>query len=62
MLAAQTVKDRHSDEYTFLHGNLGLSASPCHIPSEALTGSLVYVSAACQLLPDQLLEKVHDQD
>jgi UDP-3-O-[3-hydroxymyristoyl] glucosamine N-acyltransferase len=49
MLAAQTVKDRHSDVFTFLHGNLALSAAHCHIPAEALTASLVYVSDARQL-------------
>jgi UDP-3-O-[3-hydroxymyristoyl] glucosamine N-acyltransferase len=49
MLAAQTVNDRHSDVFTFLHGDLGRSASHCHIPAEAMTGSLVYVSNACQL-------------
>ena len=49
MLAAQTIKDQHSDAFTFLHGNLGRSASHCHIPEEASTDSLVYVSDAKQL-------------
>jgi UDP-3-O-[3-hydroxymyristoyl] glucosamine N-acyltransferase len=49
MLAAQTIKDQHSDIFTFLHGNLRQSANHCHVPEEALLGSLVYVSDAVQL-------------
>jgi UDP-3-O-[3-hydroxymyristoyl] glucosamine N-acyltransferase len=49
MLSAQTIQDRHSDVFTFLHGNLEVVASHCHIPEEALLGSLVYVSNAAQL-------------
>jgi UDP-3-O-[3-hydroxymyristoyl] glucosamine N-acyltransferase len=49
MLTAQTIKDRHSDIFTFLQGNLQVEASHCHIPEEALLGSLVYVSNASQL-------------
>jgi UDP-3-O-[3-hydroxymyristoyl] glucosamine N-acyltransferase len=49
MLDAQTVKDRHSDVFTFLHGDLTRSASQCHVPAESMAGSLVYVSDACQL-------------
>ncbi|MDP9084377.1 MAG: UDP-3-O-(3-hydroxymyristoyl)glucosamine N-acyltransferase [Pseudomonadota bacterium] len=50
MLAAQTIMDRHSDIFTYLHGNLRLSASHCHTPEEALLGSMVYVSDAAQLV------------
>jgi UDP-3-O-[3-hydroxymyristoyl] glucosamine N-acyltransferase len=49
MLTAQTIRDQHSDIFTFLHGNLEAQASHCHIPEEALLGSLVYVSNAEQL-------------
>ncbi len=49
MLSAQTILDRHSDVFTFLHGDLKVSANHCHIPEEALIGSLVYVSNAAQL-------------
>jgi UDP-3-O-[3-hydroxymyristoyl] glucosamine N-acyltransferase len=49
MLTAQTIKNQHSDIFTFLHGNLDAGASYCHIPEEALIGSLVYVSDASQL-------------
>jgi UDP-3-O-[3-hydroxymyristoyl] glucosamine N-acyltransferase len=49
MLTAQTIKNQHSDIFTFLHGDLRLGASHCHIPAEALLGSLVYVSDAAQL-------------
>jgi UDP-3-O-[3-hydroxymyristoyl] glucosamine N-acyltransferase len=49
MLTAQTIGDRHSDTFTFLHGDLSRVASHCHIPQEAVLGSLVYVSNANQL-------------
>src|ERR1700722_13550597 len=49
MLTAQTIKNQHSDIFTFLHGDLETEASHCHIPEEALLGSLVYVSDAVQL-------------
>src|ERR1700722_9394299 len=49
MLTAQTIKTKHSDIFTFLHGNLDAGASHCHVPEEALVGSLVYVSDAAQL-------------
>ncbi|HEY1312635.1 MAG TPA: hypothetical protein VGE92_02100, partial [Steroidobacteraceae bacterium] len=49
MLTAQTIMNRHSDIFTFLHGDLAIGASNCHIPEEALVGSLVYVSDAGQL-------------
>jgi UDP-3-O-[3-hydroxymyristoyl] glucosamine N-acyltransferase len=49
MLTAQTIKNQHSDIFTFLHGNLDVGADHCHIPEEALLGSLVYVSDVLQL-------------
>jgi UDP-3-O-[3-hydroxymyristoyl] glucosamine N-acyltransferase len=49
MLTAQTIKNQHSDIFTFLHGDLDIKALHCHIPEEALLGSLVYVSDAGQL-------------
>jgi UDP-3-O-[3-hydroxymyristoyl] glucosamine N-acyltransferase len=49
MLTAQTIKNLHSDVFTFLHGDLAIGASHCHIPQEALLGSLVYASDAEQL-------------
>ena len=73
MLAAQTIKDQHSDIFTFLHGNLQLAASYCHVPEEALLGSLVYVSDAAQLaearsrqpailiVPVRMIDSVNDQ-
>jgi UDP-3-O-[3-hydroxymyristoyl] glucosamine N-acyltransferase len=49
MLTASTIKNKHSDIFTFLHGDLEAGASHCHIPEEALLCSLVYVSDAAQL-------------
>jgi UDP-3-O-[3-hydroxymyristoyl] glucosamine N-acyltransferase len=54
MLIAQTIENRHSDVFTHLHGNLQLSASHCHVPEEASTGSLVYASDAAQLAEARL--------
>lgn len=54
MLTAQTIKLQHSDVFTFLHGDLASGASHCHIPQEAVLGSLVYVSDACQLAEARL--------
>jgi UDP-3-O-[3-hydroxymyristoyl] glucosamine N-acyltransferase len=50
MLSAQAIKNHHSDIFTFLHGDLALAASHCHVPEEALRQSLVYVTDAAQLL------------
>jgi len=49
MLSAHTIKNRHSDVFTFLHGNLASGASDCHVPEEAVLCSLVYASNAAQL-------------
>jgi UDP-3-O-[3-hydroxymyristoyl] glucosamine N-acyltransferase len=54
MLTAGTIKSQHSDIFTFLHGNLEVAASHCHIPEHALLGSLVYVSDAAQLAEARL--------
>ena len=49
MLSAQTIKNHHSDIFTFLHGNLETVAAQCHVPEEATPLSLIYVSDAAQL-------------
>jgi UDP-3-O-[3-hydroxymyristoyl] glucosamine N-acyltransferase len=49
MLSAHAIKTHHSDVFTFLHGNLNIAATHCHVPEEALLDSLVYVSDAEQL-------------
>ncbi|MEP6548452.1 MAG: UDP-3-O-(3-hydroxymyristoyl)glucosamine N-acyltransferase [Gammaproteobacteria bacterium] len=54
MLTAQTIKNQHSDIFTFLHGDLALGATHCHIPEQALLGSLVYVSNLVQLTEARL--------
>ena len=54
MLSARTIKNQHSEIFTFLHGNLDSAASGCHSPKEAMLGSLVYVSDAAQLVESRL--------
>jgi UDP-3-O-[3-hydroxymyristoyl] glucosamine N-acyltransferase len=54
MLSAQTIKNRHSDIFTFLQGNLEITADHCHVPEEAMAGSLVYVTDAAQLAEARL--------
>jgi UDP-3-O-[3-hydroxymyristoyl] glucosamine N-acyltransferase len=54
MLSAQTIKNHHSDIFTFLHGNLEIGASDCHIPEESSLISLVYISDATQLAEARL--------
>jgi UDP-3-O-[3-hydroxymyristoyl] glucosamine N-acyltransferase len=49
MLSAQAIKNHHSDIFTFLHGNLEIAATHCHVPEEALPQSLVYVTDIAQL-------------
>jgi len=51
MLAAQTIKNEHSDVFTFLGGNLDRSASYSHVAEEATPASLVYVTDPAQLAP-----------
>jgi UDP-3-O-[3-hydroxymyristoyl] glucosamine N-acyltransferase len=54
MLTAQTIENRHSDVFTYLHGSLELSASHCHVPEAASAVSLVYASNAEQLAEARL--------
>jgi UDP-3-O-[3-hydroxymyristoyl] glucosamine N-acyltransferase len=49
MLAAQTIKNQHSDVFTFLSGNLARRASSPRAVEDVCFGSLVYVSDAAQL-------------
>ena len=49
MLSAQAIKNHHSDIFTFLHGNLEITAEHCRVPEEAAAQSLVYVTDAAQL-------------
>jgi UDP-3-O-[3-hydroxymyristoyl] glucosamine N-acyltransferase len=49
MLSGQTINNRHSETFTFLQGNLGITALNCHVPEEASRQSLVYVTDAAQL-------------
>jgi UDP-3-O-[3-hydroxymyristoyl] glucosamine N-acyltransferase len=49
MLAAMTIRNQHSDVFTFLQGNLESSASQCQVPQQAVRGGLVYASDAAQL-------------
>jgi UDP-3-O-[3-hydroxymyristoyl] glucosamine N-acyltransferase len=49
MLSAQTIKNHHSDIFTFLHGNLDTVAAHCRVPEDAASSSLVFVSDATQL-------------
>jgi UDP-3-O-[3-hydroxymyristoyl] glucosamine N-acyltransferase len=51
MLTGLTIKDQHSDVFTFLKGNLLNSAQHCEVPEQALSGSLVYAST-----PEQMAE------
>jgi len=51
MLTAQTIKDLHSNVVTYLGGNLERRASYSHVPEEATTTSLVYVSDLAALAP-----------
>lgn len=44
MLTAETIKDRHSDLFTFLQGDLASTATQCHQPEETGPESLVYLS------------------
>ncbi len=44
MLKAETIKERHSDLFTFLQGDLSAVALHCHQPEETGSQSLVYLS------------------
>ncbi|HUX72527.1 MAG TPA: UDP-3-O-(3-hydroxymyristoyl)glucosamine N-acyltransferase [Steroidobacteraceae bacterium] len=50
MVTAQTIKSRHSNVFTFLHGDANRAASNCRAPDQACSDSLVYVSDDAQLL------------
>ncbi len=49
MLRAETIKNRHSDLFTFVQGNLAATATVCHRPEETCAESLVYLSNRKQL-------------
>ncbi len=49
MITAQAIKSRHSDVFTYLHGNLDSSAQHCRTPADACGASLVFVSDAAQI-------------
>lgn len=44
MLRAETIKDRYSDIFTFVRGDLSATATECHQPEETGSQSLVYLS------------------
>jgi UDP-3-O-[3-hydroxymyristoyl] glucosamine N-acyltransferase len=49
MITAQAIKSRHSDVFTYLHGNLDSSAEHCRVPADSCSASLVFVSDAQQI-------------
>ena len=49
MLSGQTIHNRHSETFTFLQGDLAITALNCHVPEEASRQSLVYVTDVAQL-------------
>jgi UDP-3-O-[3-hydroxymyristoyl] glucosamine N-acyltransferase len=49
MLSAQTIKNHHSDIFTFIHGNMETVATRCQVPEDAAPSGLVFVSDAAQL-------------
>ncbi|HEX4151384.1 MAG TPA: UDP-3-O-(3-hydroxymyristoyl)glucosamine N-acyltransferase [Steroidobacteraceae bacterium] len=49
MITAHVIKSRHSDVFTYLHGDLDSSAAYCRVPTEACGASLVFVSDAEQM-------------
>src|SRR6202046_2667087 len=49
MITAQAIKSKHSDVFTYLHGNLDSSAEHCRIPADSCSASLVFVSDAQQI-------------
>jgi UDP-3-O-[3-hydroxymyristoyl] glucosamine N-acyltransferase len=54
MLSAQTIKNHHSDIFTFLHGNLEAAAADCRVPEQSSVSSLVYISDSAQLAEARL--------
>ncbi len=65
MLRAETIKDRHSDIFTFLQGDLASTATQCHQPEETGSESLVYLSEQkhldCVVSHDPAIVIVHDK-
>jgi UDP-3-O-[3-hydroxymyristoyl] glucosamine N-acyltransferase len=49
MLTAQTIKNQHANIFAFLHGNLEIAATHCHVAEEATPQSLVFVNDAALL-------------
>ena len=65
MLKAETIKERHSDIFTFLQGDLTSTATQCHQPEETGSESLVYLSEKkhldCVANHDPAIVIVHDK-
>jgi UDP-3-O-[3-hydroxymyristoyl] glucosamine N-acyltransferase len=65
VLRAETIRDRHSDIFTFLQGDLASTATYCHQPEETGSQSLVYLSEQkhldCVLTLDPAIVIVHDK-
>src|SRR5580704_13469186 len=71
VLRAETIKERHSDLFTFLQGDLASTATQCHQPEETCAESLVYLSEkkhldcvashnpAIVIVHDKLLPQIH---
>ncbi len=49
MITAEVIKSKHSDVFTYLHGDLNASAAECRVPAECCGASLVFVSDADQI-------------
>ena len=49
VLRAETIRNEHSDLFTFVQGDLESTARICHRPEETCPDSLVYLSNRKQL-------------
>jgi len=49
VLRAETIRNQHSDLFTFVQGDLEATATVCHRPEETCPESLVYLSTRSQL-------------
>jgi UDP-3-O-[3-hydroxymyristoyl] glucosamine N-acyltransferase len=49
VLRAETIRNRHSDLFTFVQGDLAATATVCHRPEETCAESLVYLGSRKQL-------------
>ncbi len=49
MLRAETIRNEHSDLFTFVQGDLASTATRCHRPEESCPDSLVYLGNRKQL-------------